>query len=71
MAPRFQYPVLENPGNADYEDLDRLGKCVEGRHTTCVKAARYDSNSFLSCKLEGGKCVTDFIEGDDDEPIFN
>jgi len=61
----------ETPGNSDYEDLDRLGKCFEGRHTTSVKAVRYNDINIVRCKLEGGECVTEYIVDDDDEPVFN
>jgi hypothetical protein len=61
----------ETPGNCDYEDLDRLGKCFKGRHTTSVKAVRYNDINIVRCKLEGGECATEYIGDDDDEPVFN
>ena len=59
----------ESLGNCDYEDLDRLGKCFVGRHTTSVKAVQYNEINILLCELEDGECVTDSIDGDDD-PVF-
>jgi len=59
----------ETPGNCDYEDLDRLGKCFVGHHTTSVKAVQYNEINIVACKLEDGECVTEYIE--DDEPVFH
>ena len=62
----------ETPGNGDYKDLDRLGKCFVGRHTTSVtsvKAVQYNKINIVVCEFEDGECVTEFIE--DDDPISN
>lgn len=59
----------ETPGNSDYEDLDRLGKCFVGHHTTSVNAVQYNDINIVVCELEDGECVTAFIK--DDDPVFN
>jgi hypothetical protein len=59
----------ETIGNCDYEDLDRLGKCFVGRHTTSVKTAGYNNINIFPCKLEDGECDTEVIDEDDD-PVF-
>ena len=62
----------ETPGNCDYEDLDRLGKCFKGYHTTSVTAVKYNGINTTRCKLEGGNCVNEYIGYDsDDDPVFD
>lgn len=60
----------ETPGNDDYIDLDEIGKCFEGYHTTSVMAVQYNEINIVRCKLEDDQCVTEYI-GDDDEPVFD
>jgi len=59
----------ENPGGCDYEDLDRLGKCFIGRHTTSVKAVGYNDINIVPCEFEDDECITECLDEDDD-PIF-
>jgi len=59
-------------GSADYQDLDRLGHCFEGRHTEYIGANNYNGINIFPCKyLASGECVREWLEAGRLEPLFN